>query len=122
MAASRPAAPSSAAATGPCRYLLGTPRLDWAYDDPVARGGGQRLHIRELAAVVVQQAGDLGGAGRSAETPCQLNGHRRHAARVLAPLLREPFRDEALGLRAVDHARLYKPCREMNSSTASGTR
>src|SRR5665811_380927 len=103
---------------GAVQDLFGTPRRDRPYFETVACGGRQRLRIRELPAVVVQQAGDRGRFGRSAEAPRQLGGLGRHAMRVLAPLLRKAPGDEPLSLCAVDHARPYRPCLLYTSDAA----
>ncbi len=107
---------------GPVQDVPGPPRLHGAVGDAVALGGREGLLVAQLAAVVVQQAGELGGVLGGAEAARQRDRLRGHPVHVRAALLREARRDQALGFVPPDHGCRYRPRSRMSSSTAAGTR
>ena len=82
---SSPSSASSAAAHRSVQDLLGPASLHGADGDGVACGRRQRVLVRELAAVVMQQARELGLLHRGAEPLRQEHGFGRHTMRVVTP-------------------------------------
>ena len=90
--------------------LLGPARFHGAHGDAVARGRRKRLLVRQLAAVVVQQARELGLLRRGAEPLRQDHGFGRHTVRVVTPARRQPRGDERLRRSPGRCASPVQPC------------